>query len=188
MLLFNSSTQCSVIKRCSCSREARRSHILLQFHADTSCEWSGACAYPKCKESFHSVACCVCSPDCPSGTTDTGAICSRDIVLRPTSVAMACPVNTGNKAGLCYPDQKCPTAFPVDCGALCASNQEQCTKISIQLPANLLAIVGTVAVVAACTVASGGTLTPTCVASMIGAFGGGGNAVSFITTSVPKYC
>ena len=42
------------------------------------CEVSSAIAYPKCKAGFHAVGCCVCSPDCPPGTSDTGATCEKD--------------------------------------------------------------------------------------------------------------
>lgn len=41
------------------------------------CEQSGAIVYPKCKANFHAVGCCVCSPDCPAGFSDTGATCEK---------------------------------------------------------------------------------------------------------------
>ena len=51
------------------------------------CEMNGAIAYPKCAANFHNVGCCVCSPDCPSGMTDTGATCTKGTAARgaPTS-------------------------------------------------------------------------------------------------------
>jgi hypothetical protein len=42
-----------------------------------SCEFFGAIAYPKCKTDFHSVACCVCSYDCPTGYPDVGEFCQK---------------------------------------------------------------------------------------------------------------
>ena len=45
-------------------------------HAE-GCEKNGALWYPKCKAGFHSVGCCVCSPNCPPGFSDTGATCEK---------------------------------------------------------------------------------------------------------------
>jgi hypothetical protein len=42
-----------------------------------NCEKSGAIVYPRCKQNFHAVGCCVCSPDCPSKTTDIGVSCQK---------------------------------------------------------------------------------------------------------------
>jgi len=42
------------------------------------CEKWGLIWYPKCKANFHNVACCVCSPDCPSGMSDIGVSCHKD--------------------------------------------------------------------------------------------------------------
>jgi len=38
--------------------------------------WGVSC-YPKCRSGYHNVACCICSPNCPSGFTDTGADCTK---------------------------------------------------------------------------------------------------------------
>lgn len=43
----------------------------------SSCEVSGALYYPKCKEGFHAVGCCVCSPDCPKDMKDIGVACEK---------------------------------------------------------------------------------------------------------------
>jgi pimeloyl-ACP methyl ester carboxylesterase len=48
------------------------------------CEMYGAIAYPKCRAGFHAVGCCICTPDCPSGTTDTGATCTKSTASRGT--------------------------------------------------------------------------------------------------------
>ena len=45
------------------------------IHKCDGCEKWGALWYPKCRENFHNVACCVCSPDCPEGMTDIGISC-----------------------------------------------------------------------------------------------------------------
>lgn len=39
------------------------------------CEQNGAIVYPKCREGFHAVGCCICSPDCPRGMADIGVSC-----------------------------------------------------------------------------------------------------------------
>ncbi|KRX06822.1 hypothetical protein PPERSA_11467 [Pseudocohnilembus persalinus] len=41
------------------------------------CEKNGALWYPKCREGFHNVGCCICSPNCPSGWTDIGVSCKK---------------------------------------------------------------------------------------------------------------
>lgn len=46
------------------------------------CEMSGAIAYPLCRAGYHNVGCCVCSPNCPSGMTDTGATCTKGTANR----------------------------------------------------------------------------------------------------------
>lgn len=43
----------------------------------TGCEKNGALWYPKCRDGYNAVGCCVCSPKCPSGMTDIGADCAK---------------------------------------------------------------------------------------------------------------
>lgn len=111
-----------------------------------NCEQSGALFYPKCKPGFHAVGCCVCSPDCPAGWTDTGTGCTK-----PTySVGAGEGLDMGkcrpgfekDPAGqLCYPTcqkdyhmvgpvcwQNCPSQQSFDCGAGCTTNQGECAK------------------------------------------------------------
>jgi len=47
----------------------------LKDNPTLGCEKNGAIIYPKCKENFHNVGCCVCSPNCPADTTDIGVSC-----------------------------------------------------------------------------------------------------------------
>ena len=37
----------------------------------------GRFCYPKCRSGFHSVGCCVCSPDCPAEFRDNGFTCTK---------------------------------------------------------------------------------------------------------------
>lgn len=58
------------------------SSLHCQIYADLPvkiqmCPQNGALYYPKCKQNFHNVGCCICSPDCPSGWTDIGVSCKK---------------------------------------------------------------------------------------------------------------
>lgn len=60
-----------------------------------NCEKWGLLYYPKCKQGFHNVACCVCSPDCPAGYTDIGVSCAkpqRPVLKQPAT--KLCPAGT----------------------------------------------------------------------------------------------
>ncbi|EAR97908.1 hypothetical protein TTHERM_00280980 (macronuclear) [Tetrahymena thermophila SB210] len=52
------------------------------------CEQNGLIIYPKCAQGFHSVGCCVCSPSCPSGTTDIGVSCTKPVYGRGVGFPM----------------------------------------------------------------------------------------------------
>jgi len=59
------------------------------------CEKWGLIWYPKCRAGFHNVACCVCSPNCPSGWTDIGISCKKPEsygrgVGYPVTAGLAC--------------------------------------------------------------------------------------------------
>jgi hypothetical protein len=68
------------------------------------CEKSGLMWYPKCKEGFHPVGCCVCSPNCPKGWTDIGVSCQKGTYVTPP-ITPKCGKDQVNDAGLCY--KKC---------------------------------------------------------------------------------
>jgi len=42
------------------------------------CDHCGAPWYPKCRSGFHAFGCNVCTPDCPAGMTDVGALCQKN--------------------------------------------------------------------------------------------------------------
>lgn len=97
------------------------------------CEEWGAIVYPKCRSGFHNVACCICSPDCPSGMTDIGVSCAKRTYDRGVgTIPTACAGGMQYDTGLCYPQCRagftgagpvcwgqCPQGF-TDQGALCA--------------------------------------------------------------------
>lgn len=71
------------------------------------CEKNGLIYYPLCKKSFHAVGCCVCSPDCPAGTTDAGATCTKNTHTRGAGSPLQCAAGqTQDSPGLCY--DPCP--------------------------------------------------------------------------------
>ena len=47
-------------------------------HGQDRCHKDGLIYYPKCREGFHNVGCCVCSPNCPSSMKDIGVSCAKD--------------------------------------------------------------------------------------------------------------
>ncbi|QJR16582.1 esterase/lipase family protein [Usitatibacter palustris] len=48
------------------------------------CEKDGLIVYPVCRPGYHKVGCCICSPTCPSGMTDTGIACTKKTASRGT--------------------------------------------------------------------------------------------------------
>src|SRR5271165_3026944 len=73
-------------------------------HSDE--EMYGGLCYPKCKSGFHTVGCCVCSPDCPTnGFVDSGVSCTKKSYPRGAGVPLTCADNEDYDGGLCY--QKC---------------------------------------------------------------------------------
>lgn len=49
----------------------------LKHNPTLGCQKYGEIIYPNCRANFHNVACCVCSPDCPSEMTDIGVSCQK---------------------------------------------------------------------------------------------------------------
>ncbi|KAG2490302.1 hypothetical protein HYH03_011253 [Edaphochlamys debaryana] len=66
-------------------------------------------AYPKCTSGFHNVACCICSPNCPDGMTDVGAMCQQQTYPNGAGVALQCRDDEDQGAAMCYP--KCPEGY-----------------------------------------------------------------------------
>ncbi|EAR97486.1 hypothetical protein TTHERM_00437350 (macronuclear) [Tetrahymena thermophila SB210] len=52
------------------------------------CEQNGLIIYPKCQQGFHNFGCCICSPDCPSGTVDIGVSCTKPVYGRGVGFPM----------------------------------------------------------------------------------------------------
>jgi len=66
------------------------------------CEKYGAMYYPTCKPGFRNIGCCICSPRCPSGMTDIGISCQKDVYGRGVGKLPGCGSDEDSIAGLCY--------------------------------------------------------------------------------------
>ena len=74
------------------------------------CEKHGAIIYPKCKEGFHAVGCCTCSPDCPTGMKDIGVSCEKQKFSRGVGKPLhTCAADQERDGLLCYP--RCRTGY-----------------------------------------------------------------------------
>ena len=96
------------------------------------CEKWGLMWYPRCNDNFHNVACCVCSPDCPSGMTDIGISCAKDSYGRGAGDVLTCADDEDEDAGLCY--TPCNDGFhgvgPV-CWASCPDGLDSCGALCV---------------------------------------------------------
>jgi hypothetical protein len=105
------------------------------------CEQWGLLLYPKCAASFHNAACCICSPNCPSGMTDIGISCAKDSYGRGAGTPLGCGNGEEYDTGLCYPPCQenfksigpvcwgsCPSGY-TPCGALCLKDQSCANQI-----------------------------------------------------------
>ena len=96
-------------------------------HHSGGCEMNGAIAYPKCKKGFHNVGCCICSPNCTDGMTDTGTGCTKKSYGRGAGTPLKCASDLELDGALCYP--KCKSGYngvgPV-CWGKCPSGKSEC--------------------------------------------------------------
>ena len=137
-------------------------------HGRGRCEKNGAMAYPKCKPGFHNVGCCTCSPDCPSGFTDTGIACTKPSYGRGAgTIPTSCDGGAQYDAGLCYTGCRggysgvgpvcwgqCPAGW-VNCGAGCATSSSECAGAITDQVVSVLDVAANIAL----TVATGGSGT-----------------------------
>ena len=105
------------------------------------CEKNGLIYYPKCREGYHAVGCCICSPNCLLGQTDIGVSCHKKSYGRGVGKPLStCPSDEDKDAWLCY--HKCRSGFhgvgPVcwqdcpsgrtNCGVGCATDKTSCVS------------------------------------------------------------
>lgn len=122
-------------------------------------EKNGALCYPPCKAGYYGVG-PVCWESCPAGYINEGALCrekgSIKTIVKKTygrgaGSLMHCAAGLEEDAGLCYPPcpdssysgvgplcwEGCPTANPINGGALCCTTQGVCTKKIIALSTDM---------------------------------------------------
>lgn len=103
------------------------------------CQKKGAMWYPKCREGFHAVGCCICSPNCRDGQKDIGVSCAKKSYGRGAGDLLKCSADKEKDAGLCYRRckagyrgvgpvcwGKCPADYPVSCGLACGVSKKAC--------------------------------------------------------------
>ena len=117
------------------------------------CERWGLSYYPKCKENFHSVGCCLCSPDCPNGhESDIGKSCAKKPYGRGVGEPLVCKEGEQQHARLCYSScsegyksvgpvcwGRCPEGF-TQCGALCLKGKKCADQIKTYFDGVLKAV------------------------------------------------
>jgi len=94
--------------------------------------------YPKCKANFHAVGTNICSPDCPTGMQDMGAMCQRNSYTNGVGEPLGCPKGLEKSGLLCYSGcgansdgvgpvcwDRCPANW-VQCGAGCSKTIAKC--------------------------------------------------------------
>ena len=105
---------------------------------------TGLFIIPSARPGFRAIGCCVCSPRCPPGMTDIGISCQKQSKGRGVGKPMTCKEGQAYDAGLCYTPckdhyhgvgpvcwQDCPDTQPVNCGAGCATNKNQCAEKTV---------------------------------------------------------
>jgi hypothetical protein len=124
-----------------------------------NCEKWGAVVYPKCRGGFHTVGCCTCSPDCPSGFSDGGATCNKPTYTRGVgTIPTVCSSDRYNQAGLCYRNcdagystglgpvcwKSCPASAPFNCGAGCSKDLAECQANTLDQVMSVMSLVVTI--------------------------------------------
>jgi hypothetical protein len=94
-----------------------------------SCERNLLLFYPKCKEGYHNVGCCICSKDCPAEMTDIGVSCYKHIYRRNgEQISKECRSNEDTYHKRCY--RKCKDGYfgigPVCLPYSCPVGSERC--------------------------------------------------------------
>jgi hypothetical protein len=126
------------------------------------CEKDGALYYPKCKTDYKGVGpvCWQQHKSCPADFRDDGLACAKPALRGRGAgkIPTACAGGKEYQAGLCYKpcsaDQKavgpvcwdkCPAAFPVDCGAMCGQSVGSCAMSITSQVMTTLEVVGNIA-------------------------------------------
>ncbi len=65
------------------------------------CERNGLLYYPRCNSGYHAFGCCICTPNCPSGMSDTGTGCAKPSYTRGAGHILRCRPGLEQNGLLC---------------------------------------------------------------------------------------
>jgi hypothetical protein len=102
----------------------------------------GALCYPKCRDGYHAVGCCLCGGGCSAEKKGQQKLCRRSTYGRGVGASrLGCDDNKEKDAGLCYKQcdngfkgvgpvcwQECPSNLSHKCGAMCAASKKDCAE------------------------------------------------------------
>lgn len=124
----------------ACDADAKKAGI-------NGCEPGNAGWYIKCKAGYVGTGgVCAVPRTCPAGFADVGDTCTKPSYGRTAGESMVCGAGKTTDAGLCYDSckatfggvgpvcwSKCEGKYPLECGALCATNADSCVAASAEI-------------------------------------------------------
>ncbi len=124
----------------ACDADAKKAGI-------NGCEPGNAGWYIKCKAGYvGNGGVCAVPRTCPAGFADVGDTCTKPSYGRTAGQSMVCGAGKTTDAGLCYDSckasfggvgpvcwSKCEGKYPMECGALCATNTDSCVAASAEI-------------------------------------------------------
>ncbi len=167
-----------------------------------NCVKEGLIVYAKCKEGFNKAGCCLCSPACPEGFADAGVSCTKPSYGRGVGVVPNGCTNGGEyDAGLCY--TKCNPGYTgigpvcwevtcpkvngkqwVDCGAGCATSDNDCATAIVDMTTTpLIAILNIAGLILSGGTSSGATVGAGAATGGAAAASAGATAAATFTTN-----
>ncbi len=114
----------------SCKKPAIESPGKIPQNCGPNYQRNGLLCYPKCRAGFHPVGCCICSPDCPGGMADHGAMCRKNSYTTGVgTIPLSCDPGREIWGLLCH--KKCRDGFrPFGC-CLCRPPQPNCGALGM---------------------------------------------------------
>jgi len=95
--------------------------------------------FPKCRNGYHNLGCCLCSPDCPQEMSDLGVACAKNSYSRGKGEPLICNTDEESFENYCFDNcdanmvaigpiciSECPINY-TDCGWFC-SLDKQCNS------------------------------------------------------------
>lgn len=107
-----------------------------EMENDGNCEQWGLMFFPKCREGYHNIGCCLCTPNCPPGMSDLGVACAKNSYSRGRGEPLICNSNEDSFEDYCFEKcdanmvaigpaciSDCPENY-TDCGWFCSLDKE----------------------------------------------------------------